>query len=114
MDAPARLLLVVDTGADGILLEVRRAVAESTEDIEQFELKAVEALLSVSSKRLVRPDAVVMYRCLETIYCSLIGRIGLGNPWYSPDLHMFVQSSFTRTSLCTSARLVSSAMNKLL
>lgn len=38
-------------------MDVRRAVFESTEDIEQFELKAVEALLSVSSKSLVsRPS----------------------------------------------------------
>lgn len=49
-----RLLLVVDPGADSILMEVRKAVQESTDDVYEFELRAVEALLSVSSKRLVR------------------------------------------------------------
>lgn len=49
-----RLLLVVDPGADSILMDVRKAVSESTDDVYEFELKAVEALLSVSSKRLVR------------------------------------------------------------
>ncbi|CAM9705295.1 unnamed protein product [Discosporangium mesarthrocarpum] len=47
-----RLILVVDTGADSILMEVRKGIAESVEDIYEFELKALEALLSVSSKRL--------------------------------------------------------------
>lgn len=49
----ARLLLVVDTGADSILMDVRKAISESAEDVYEFELKAVEALLSVSSVRLV-------------------------------------------------------------
>ncbi|CAN0090517.1 unnamed protein product, partial [Hapterophycus canaliculatus] len=49
-----RLLLVVDPGADSILLEVRRALSQSHDDVYEFELKAVEALLSVSSKRLER------------------------------------------------------------
>ncbi|CAM9202332.1 unnamed protein product [Scytosiphon promiscuus] len=49
-----RLLLVVDPGADSILLEVRKALSESHDDVYEFELKAVEALLSVSSKRLER------------------------------------------------------------
>ncbi|CAM9260732.1 unnamed protein product [Laminaria digitata] len=49
-----RILLVVDPGADSILMEVRKAVSESTDDVYEFELKAVEALLSVSSKRLER------------------------------------------------------------
>lgn len=49
-----RILLVVDPGADSILMEVRKAVSENTDDVYEFELKAVEALLSVSSKRLVR------------------------------------------------------------
>lgn len=48
-----RLLLVVDPGADSILMEVRKAVQESNDDVYEFELRAVEALLSVSSKRLV-------------------------------------------------------------
>lgn len=52
---PCRLLLVVDPGADSILLDVRKALSESHDDVYEFELKAVEALLSVSSKRLVKP-----------------------------------------------------------
>lgn len=53
LPAACRILLVVDPGADSILLEVRKAVSESHDDVYEFELKAVEALLSVSSKRLV-------------------------------------------------------------
>ncbi|CAM9255219.1 unnamed protein product [Pylaiella littoralis] len=49
-----RILLVVDPGADSILMEVRKAVNESHDDVYEFELKALEALLSVSSKRLER------------------------------------------------------------
>ncbi|CAN0260666.1 unnamed protein product, partial [Ectocarpus sp. 8 AP-2014] len=49
-----RILLVVDPGADSILMEVRKAVSQSHDDVYEFELKAVEALLSVSSKRLER------------------------------------------------------------
>eukprot|EP00752_Nemacystus_decipiens_P002877 g2677.t1 len=49
-----RILLVVDPGADSILFEVQKAVTESHDDVYEFELKAVEALLSVSSKRLER------------------------------------------------------------
>lgn len=52
--AVRRLLLVVDPGADSILMEVRKAVSESGDDVYEFELKVLEALLSVSSKRLVR------------------------------------------------------------
>lgn len=52
--AACRILLVVDPGADSILMEVRKAVSECHDDVYEFELKAVEALLSVSSKRLVR------------------------------------------------------------
>lgn len=48
-----RILLVVDPGADSILMEVRKAVNDSHDDVYEFELKALEALLSVSSKRLV-------------------------------------------------------------
>ncbi|CAN0300402.1 unnamed protein product [Ectocarpus sp. 12 AP-2014] len=48
-----RILLVVDPGADSILMEVRKALSQSHDDVYEFELKAVEALLSVSSKRLV-------------------------------------------------------------
>ncbi|CAN0277213.1 unnamed protein product, partial [Ectocarpus sp. 4 AP-2014] len=49
-----RILLVVDPGADSILMEVRKALSQSHDDVYEFELKAVEALLSVSSKRLER------------------------------------------------------------
>lgn len=45
---------MVDPGADSILMEVRKALSHSHDDVYEFELKAVEALLSVSSKRLVR------------------------------------------------------------
>ncbi|CAM9510961.1 unnamed protein product [Ectocarpus fasciculatus] len=48
------ILLVVDPGADSILMEVRKALSQSHDDVYEFELKAVEALLSVSSKRLER------------------------------------------------------------
>lgn len=47
---------MVDPGADSILMEVRKAVNESHDDVYEFELKALEALLSVSSKRLVRKN----------------------------------------------------------
>ncbi|CAM9806502.1 unnamed protein product [Choristocarpus tenellus] len=49
-----RLVLVVGDGADSILQDVRKAVLESVEDVDEFELKALEALLAVSSRRLER------------------------------------------------------------
>lgn len=62
---------MVDTGADSILMDVSKAISESTEDVYEFELKAVEALLSVSSKRLVNKHEHNggLYDCIGQSQC---------------------------------------------
>ena len=50
---------MVDPGADSILLEVRKALSGSGDGVYEFELKALESLLSISSKCLVRSETKV-------------------------------------------------------